>query len=135
LHERCLESHFEKRKAGYAESAETVLGIRTGTVEEKARAFIEELQKFIVSIGLPTKVSDWPGVVVGPNDVEELVHGILTTAGAPAVGFQGCYTEADIRAVLTQALSTRSHNDFRWFLVGHVNLLVWFSAMDSRERN
>jgi alcohol dehydrogenase YqhD (iron-dependent ADH family) len=100
----CLETQFEKRKAGYAESAEVVFGIQTGTVEEKARSFIDELQKFVIALGLPTKVSDWPGVVVRPNDVEELVQGILTTAGAPAVGFQGCYTEADIRAVLTQVV-------------------------------
>jgi alcohol dehydrogenase YqhD (iron-dependent ADH family) len=100
----CLESQFEARKAGFAASAEFVFDITEGTVDEKARAFIDELQKFIVKIGLPTKVSDWPGAVIGPNDVEEIVQGILTTAGAPAVGFQGCYTEADIRAILTKVV-------------------------------
>jgi hypothetical protein len=55
-------------------------------------------------LGLPTKVSDWPGVVVNPGDVEEIVQGILTTAGAKAVGYDGCYTEDDIRAILTQVV-------------------------------
>jgi alcohol dehydrogenase YqhD (iron-dependent ADH family) len=100
----CLESQFEARKAWFAASAEFVFGVHEGTVEQKARAFIDRLQRFIVALGLPTKVSDWPGAVVAPGDVEELVQGILTTAGAPAVGFQGSYTEADIRRILTEVV-------------------------------
>jgi alcohol dehydrogenase YqhD (iron-dependent ADH family) len=99
----CLEAQFEARKVGLAASAEDVFGIREGDLEARARAFIEELQKFIVKIGLPTKVSDWPGVVIGQNDVEELVQAVLSSCGG-VVGFEGCYTEAIIRSVLQQTV-------------------------------
>jgi NADP-dependent alcohol dehydrogenase len=84
----CLESQREVRKAAYAESAGVIFGVWEGTIEERAEAFIEKLQQFIVEMGLPTKVAEWPGVVAAPGDVEEILQGILTTAGAPAVGFK-----------------------------------------------
>jgi NADP-dependent alcohol dehydrogenase len=74
----CLESRFEARKAWFATSAEFVFGVQEGTVEQKARAFINELQESILAFGRPTKVSDWPGAVVAPEHVEEFVQGILT---------------------------------------------------------
>jgi alcohol dehydrogenase YqhD (iron-dependent ADH family) len=98
-----LESQFEARKEGLASSAEVVFGVRDGSVEEKARAFIEELQKFIIQIGLPTKVSDWPGVVIGGNDVEELAQAVLSSCGG-VVGYQGSYPEDKIRLILQQTV-------------------------------
>jgi alcohol dehydrogenase YqhD (iron-dependent ADH family) len=41
----CLESQFEARKSGYAESAGVVFGVWQGTVEERGREFIERLQR------------------------------------------------------------------------------------------
>jgi alcohol dehydrogenase YqhD (iron-dependent ADH family) len=100
----CLLSQFEARKAWYATAAEIVFGIWSGTVEEKARAFIDELQKFIVDLGLPVKVSDWPGAVVQPGDVEEIVRWVLETEGKPAVGDGGSFTEEIVRGILTQVV-------------------------------
>jgi alcohol dehydrogenase YqhD (iron-dependent ADH family) len=100
----CLESQFEIRKPWYAAAAELVFGIWQGTIEEKAQAFIDELQKFIVDIGLPTKVSDWPGAVVQPGDAEEILRWIFETQGANVIGYGGSFTEDIVRRILTQVV-------------------------------
>jgi alcohol dehydrogenase YqhD (iron-dependent ADH family) len=100
----CLESQFEARKAWYATSAEVIFGVWQGTVEEKARAFIDGLQQFIVDIRQPTKVSDWPGVVVQPGDVEEILRWVFETEGKNTIGYGGSFTEDIVRGILTQVV-------------------------------
>jgi alcohol dehydrogenase YqhD (iron-dependent ADH family) len=87
-----LETQFEARKSLLAKSAEGVFGIREGTADEKARAFIQKLKEFIVAIGLPTKVSDWNGVVVQPGDVDEVVDLTWASVGKTPFGWRGCIT-------------------------------------------
>jgi alcohol dehydrogenase YqhD (iron-dependent ADH family) len=87
-----LETQFEARKHLLAKSAEGVFGIREGTVDEKARAFIQKLKEFIVAIGLPSKVSDWEGVAVQPGDVDEIVDLVWTSVGKKPFGWRGCIT-------------------------------------------
>jgi alcohol dehydrogenase YqhD (iron-dependent ADH family) len=100
----CLESQFDARKAWYAGSAEIVFGVWEGSVEEKGRAFIENLQQFIIDIGQPTKVSDCPGVVVQPGDVEEILRWVFETEGKNTVGYGGSFTEEIVRGILTQVV-------------------------------
>jgi NADP-dependent alcohol dehydrogenase len=99
-----LESQFEPRKENYARTAEFVFGITQGTVDERARAFIAELQKFITAIGQPLKVSDWPGVKIRSGDVEELVKWVIGTNRGNPVGFRQCATEHVIREILTKVV-------------------------------
>jgi alcohol dehydrogenase YqhD (iron-dependent ADH family) len=99
-----LESQFEARKQNYARTAEFVFGVEKGTVEEKARAFIAELQKFILAIGQPLKVSDWAGAKIESGDVEELVKWVVAANHGKPVGWRQCATEAVIREVLTKVV-------------------------------
>jgi alcohol dehydrogenase YqhD (iron-dependent ADH family) len=99
-----LESQFEARKENYARTAEFVFGVDKGTVEEKASAFIVELQKFITAIGQPLKVSDWAGAKIESGDVEELVKWVITANHGKPVGWRQCATEAVIREVFTKVV-------------------------------
>jgi alcohol dehydrogenase class IV len=99
----CLEAQFTARVARLAASPEDALGIWDGTPEQQARAVIDELQKFIVKIGLPAKVSDWPGMAIGEKDVEELVQAVINSCGC-VVGYEGCHTKPIIRSVLQQTV-------------------------------
>jgi alcohol dehydrogenase YqhD (iron-dependent ADH family) len=97
-----LETQLEKRKNLLAKSAEGVFEIRDGTTDEKARAFIQKLREFIVAIGLPTKVSDWEGVVVQPGDVEEVVDLTWTSVGKVPFGWRGCITHDLLKEIIAK---------------------------------
>ena len=99
-----LETQFEARKELLAESAEYVFGVTKGTKEEKARAFITELNKFIDSIGQPRKVSEWPGAEIGANDVEEVTKLVMDSQGGKPFGIYGCATEEVVRTVLKKVI-------------------------------
>jgi alcohol dehydrogenase YqhD (iron-dependent ADH family) len=99
-----LESQFEARKENYAKTAEFVFGITTGSVDERARAFIAELQKFIAAIGQPLKVSDWKGAKIESGDVEEVTGWVLAANHGKPVGWRACTTDAVIREVLTKVV-------------------------------
>jgi NADP-dependent alcohol dehydrogenase len=98
-----LESQFEARKAQFAESGSAIFGV-TGSTEERARGLIDELQKYIVRIGQPTKVSEWPDVVIGPNDVEELVASVLKWEMGSPTGWKGCCTAEVMREVYSKVV-------------------------------
>jgi alcohol dehydrogenase YqhD (iron-dependent ADH family) len=99
-----LKLQKEARKEVMAKAAQGVFGINTGTIEERAEAFIQELGKFAVAIGQPTKVSDWEGAVIGEGDVEDLVTIFTKGNGAQPVGWKGCVSEQTLRTVLSQVL-------------------------------
>jgi alcohol dehydrogenase YqhD (iron-dependent ADH family) len=101
-----LESQIELRKSLLAKSAEAVFDIREGTVDQKARAFIAELRKFIVKIGLPTKVSEWgyEPLVVAPGDVEDLVQLVVSSRRNQPFGWRKTITEDTVRYVATRVV-------------------------------
>jgi alcohol dehydrogenase YqhD (iron-dependent ADH family) len=88
-----LAPQIEQRKELRAQSAEHVFDVKHGTVEEKARAFVEKLREFIVAIGLPLKVNDWQGAVPQDGDVEELVDWVWEWNGKQPFGWRGCVTK------------------------------------------
>jgi alcohol dehydrogenase YqhD (iron-dependent ADH family) len=98
-----FESQFESRKENLAAAAEFVFGVTGGSVDDRARAFITELNKFIVLIGQPLKVSDWPGVTIRDGDVEAITKAVIGAAGRP-VGWHQCATEDVIRQILTKVV-------------------------------
>jgi alcohol dehydrogenase YqhD (iron-dependent ADH family) len=98
-----LESQFEARKANFAATGEFVFGVKGATVDEKAKAFLVELGKFIKAIGQPLKVTDWPGAKVEAGDVDALTKAILGVLGGP-IGFHKCAPEEVIRQVLTKVV-------------------------------
>ena len=95
-----LESQFEKRKVKYAKVAEFVFGIHNGTVDEKARAFIAALRKWIHDLGIPETVSKWEGAKIAPGDVDELTKMAIQQSGrGKAFGYDGCATEQVVHDV------------------------------------
>ena len=99
-----LDTQFEARKPLLAECAEYVFGVREGTEDQKARAFIDRMNQFIDTIGQPRKVSEWEGVVIGPNDVEEVTKMVMESVGGKPYGHNGCGTEEITRIVLKQVI-------------------------------
>ena len=99
-----LETQFEARKPLLAETAEYVFGVRDGSEDEKARAFITHINKFIETIGQPRKVSQWEGAKIGPNDVEEVTKMVMTSTGGKPFGINQCSTEDVVRTVLKQVI-------------------------------
>jgi alcohol dehydrogenase YqhD (iron-dependent ADH family) len=99
-----LETQFEARKEVLAKTAEFVFGVKEGTVDEKARAFLSETLKFIRAIGQPTKVSEWKGATIADGDVQALVQAVLAVTGGNPVGWRQCATETVIREVLTKVV-------------------------------
>jgi alcohol dehydrogenase YqhD (iron-dependent ADH family) len=95
---------IEPRKSLMAKSAEFVFGVRTGTEDEKARAFVEKLKEFIVRIGQPLKVSDWKGATIRPGDVEEVTRWVMNAEGNAPFGWHGLATEDIVRSVLTEVI-------------------------------
>jgi alcohol dehydrogenase YqhD (iron-dependent ADH family) len=84
-------------------SAEFIFGVKGGSVDERARAFLTELEKFIKSIGQPLKVSDWPGVTIQKDDIDVMTKIIMGITGKP-MGYQECATEEVIRQVLAKVV-------------------------------
>jgi alcohol dehydrogenase YqhD (iron-dependent ADH family) len=99
-----LENQFEVRKALLAKSAEFVFGVTTGTVDEKARAFITKLSEFIKAINSPAVVSDVPGVVINPGDVDLLTDLVLQSVGGQPFGWKGLITKDVVKEVLTKVV-------------------------------
>ncbi|OHT09397.1 alcohol dehydrogenase, iron-containing family protein [Tritrichomonas foetus] len=99
-----LENQFERRIPLLAKSAEFAFGVKEGTQEEKARAFISELRKFIIKIGQPTKVSEWEGAKIGENDVEVVTKMVMGSVGGQPFGFHGQITEDVVRDVLKHVI-------------------------------
>jgi alcohol dehydrogenase YqhD (iron-dependent ADH family) len=65
-------------------SGEVVFGVTTGTLEEKAMAFITKLRKFIQTIRIAAKVTDWPGAKIEPEDDDLLTERVMAQkAGKP----------------------------------------------------
>jgi len=73
-------------------------------VDKKAAAFIERLKKFIVDLGLPAKVSDWEGVVVGQDDVAEVTRMVMESMGNQPFGWRGSVTERVVSDVLKKCI-------------------------------
>jgi alcohol dehydrogenase YqhD (iron-dependent ADH family) len=99
-----LETQIEPRKSLLSQSAEFIFGVKQGTVEDKARAFVEKLREFIVAIGLPLKVSDWPGVAAQDGDVDELVDWVWEWNWKQPFGWRGCVTKELAKEIVQKAL-------------------------------
>lgn len=99
-----FEEQFENRKAKYAQTAEYVFGVREGTVDEKARAFLTELEKFIKVMGLPMKVSEVEGVEFQQGDVPKCTYMVLESVGNAPFGFRGMTTKDITQKVLSKVI-------------------------------
>lgn len=100
-----LESQIEERKEIYAKTAETVFGVREGTVEEKANALIDHIRKFIRILGIPEKVSDWEGVKIEKSDIDQVTENIFeqSTEGKP-FGYNDCCTKEVVHRILEKVI-------------------------------
>jgi alcohol dehydrogenase YqhD (iron-dependent ADH family) len=99
-----LQTQKGARKTLMAKAAQVVFGVDSGTEEERADAFIEELRKFAVAIGQPAKVSDWEGAVIGEGDREEILTIFSNGNNGQAVGWKGCVTNELFSAILDKVL-------------------------------
>jgi alcohol dehydrogenase YqhD (iron-dependent ADH family) len=99
-----LETQLQVRKVLLARSAEFVFGVKTGTVEEKAKAFITKLREFIRVIGTPEKVGDVRGCVVEAGDVEKVTKMVMESVGNQPYGWKGLITEDITRSILTKVV-------------------------------
>lgn len=100
-----LENQINKKMTEMAKTAEFVFGKTDGTEEEKARYFIERITQFTKDLGMPMKVSDWEGAVIGENDVDELVQMVMKTTGGKPFGYHNeMVTEEDTRSILLQSV-------------------------------
>ncbi|OHS95227.1 alcohol dehydrogenase, iron-containing family protein [Tritrichomonas foetus] len=99
------EHTFEARKERFAAAAEFIFDVHEGTVEDKARLFLENVNKFIDSIGIAKKVSDWEGVTINENDVDEVTNMVMeqTNKGQP-FGCGNCGTPELVRSVLKKVI-------------------------------
>lgn len=95
-----LEEQFEPRKHMLAKAAEYIFDVHEGTEEEKARAFISEMRKFIKDIGQYSHVSEVEGVKVCDGDVEEVTRMVMESVGNKPFGYHGQVTEECVRNVL-----------------------------------
>ncbi|KAH0786186.1 alcohol dehydrogenase, iron-containing family protein [Histomonas meleagridis] len=98
-----LESQFESRKPLLAKAAEFVFGCK-GTEEEKARGFISEIRKFIVKIGQPTKVSEWPNTKVEEGDLDTVTKMVMDSVGGKPYGFRKSIDEKTTHDILEKVL-------------------------------
>jgi alcohol dehydrogenase YqhD (iron-dependent ADH family) len=109
-----LESQLQVRKVLLAKSAEFVFDVETGTVEEKAQAFITKLREFIRVIGMPEKVGDVPGVEIEPGDVDKVTKMVMESVGNAPYGWKGLITEDITRSILTKVVvpgEARAHTE------------------------
>ena len=100
-----LESQLHQRKEIYAKTAEEVFGVKDGTVEQKAAALIENIEKFISRLSLPTKVGEWEGVEIKSGDIDEVTNNIFvqSTDGKP-FGYKDCCTRDVVKKVLEKVI-------------------------------
>lgn len=96
---------FESRKRLLARAAEHVFEVSNGSEDEKARAFIAEMRKWINYLGLPTKVSDWEGATVKEGDLEMCVQNVMEASGNKPIGWNGEITEDIVRMVLKPVIN------------------------------
>lgn len=70
----------------FARYAENVLGVKTGTTEEKAKAGIQLTVHFFRSLGMPTCLSELQGVGIQPDDVLHQLASNCMYGGTRTVG-------------------------------------------------
>lgn len=97
------EFQFENRKILLAKSGEGIWGA-TGTDDQKARTFVNELKNFIVKIGLPLKCSEVEGVQVKNGDVDKLVQILTRRTKGGNLGFNQTITLEDARRLYTKVV-------------------------------
>ena len=102
-----LERKFEDRKVLMAKTAEQVFGIREGNVDEKAKAFLVEMRKFIKQIGQPLKVSEYEFPMksqLEPGDVELVTKMVMESVGNSPFGVDKSVNEEDVHWILERVL-------------------------------
>jgi len=102
-----LERKFEDRKVLMAKTAEQAFGIRDGTVDQKARAFIEECKKYIKAIGQPLKVSEYEFPLETPlevGDVDLVTKMVMDSVGGKPFGVDQSVSQEDVHWILERAL-------------------------------
>lgn len=97
-------NQLEKRKVLMAKTAEAVWNERDGTIEDRAKAYINHLDEFIATLGLPRKVSEWPGVTVKPGDVEALTDLVMKPHNDKPIGRLQTVTREDVRSILAECI-------------------------------
>ncbi|KAH0792627.1 alcohol dehydrogenase, iron-containing family protein [Histomonas meleagridis] len=97
-----LENQFENRKTLLAQTGAFVFGCE-GTEDEMARGFIDGIRKFIIKIGMPTKVSEWEQTKIEEGDLEEVTSMVMKSVGG-SYGYKKTITEEDTRNILRSVL-------------------------------
>ena len=100
-----LENQFEHRKALLARTTDFIFdpNHREKTEEEKARQCIDEIRKFIVSLKLPLKLSDYDkNLKVEENTVDEVTQRVMESMDNEPFGFRHQVTENDVKIILKQ---------------------------------
>jgi alcohol dehydrogenase YqhD (iron-dependent ADH family) len=77
-----LETKFRTRKASLAKATEFIWGME-GSVDEKARIFIEKLREFYTQVGMPQRLSEFENVKIGSGDVKKMTELVMDHMGGP----------------------------------------------------
>lgn len=92
------------RKETLALAGELIFNINTGSIDEKADKFIELNHQWIKKIGMPTKVSEWPGVKVENGDVEKILDMIFDSMHGHDFGYKSLCTRVSVKNILKQII-------------------------------
>lgn len=89
--------NFESKKEKLAQYGERVWNIKTGSIEEKAKAAIEKTVEFFHSLGIDTKLSDYTPDYEG---TAEIVSQRFTERGWLGLGEHKTLAPADVEKIL-----------------------------------
>jgi len=102
-----LERKFEDRKVLMAKTAEQVFDIREGTVDEKARAFIEKIREYIRTIKQPLKVSEYEFPMtkkIENGDVDKVTNMVMESTDNKPFGVDKLITKDDVHWILERCI-------------------------------
>lgn len=92
----------EGKRAKLLQYAERVWGIRAGSDEERCEQGIRKTEEFFQSLGVPTRLSDYPDV---KPETPALVAGQLKTNGATKLGERQDITPETVETILARSLA------------------------------
>jgi NADP-dependent alcohol dehydrogenase len=98
-----LEETFDVRKHNMAKSAIFVFGVEDkGSDDANARAFIEELRKWIKKIGMPLCLTD-AGITPKEGEVEVVTDMVMKSVSNAPFGFRGHITKENVINILRKS--------------------------------
>jgi alcohol dehydrogenase YqhD (iron-dependent ADH family) len=99
-----LETKFRSRKVTMAKAAQFVFGVMEGTVDDKARSFIDKLRQFLEDIGQPRRLSEVEGIDLSLLDVKAMTKMVMQHMGNHSFGWNGEISKSSVEKILRAVL-------------------------------